>query len=262
MRFKHLIFLIFLLIGLVAWADTALSPTAQLAAAHTDNGQCVVVLHGLSRNSRSMRPIANALSDANYSVLNINYPSRRYPIETLVAEHLRPAIEQPIKRSCAVVHFVTHSMGGILLRYYLRHYRLPILGRVVMLSPPNQGSEVTDVLRDNLLYRWLNGPAGQQLGTDPDSLPQRLGPVQFELGVITGDRSINPILSTWIPREDDGKVSVERAKIQGMRAFLVVHRNHTTIMRQPEVIEHTLCFLQTGYFCDTSDSDTGNAALE
>jgi hypothetical protein len=208
--------------------------------------ECVVLLHGLARSSRSMRKLEKALVEQEYEVINLDYPSTKFPIEHL-AEH---SLHKTLQTHCIgqTVHFVTHSMGGILLRYYLTRYPMPQLGRVVMLSPPNQGSEVVDRLGGLFLFNWLNGPAGQQLGTSPDDLPKRLGPVNFELGVITGNRTINPILSMLISGDDDGKVSIENARIEGMCAFKVVPRSHPLIMRDKKVIADILLFLRIGSF--------------
>ena len=141
-------------------------------------------------------------------------------------------------------------MGGILLRYYLTQEEIPELGRVVMFNPPNKGSEVVDNLRDYWFFKWHDGPAGQQLGTGPDSLPKNLGPVTFPLGIITGN---NPAFydfwaSEMIPGPDDGKVSVESAKIKGMTDFLVLPISHTFIMDDEVVISQTLHFLEHGTF--------------
>ena len=148
------------------------------------------------------------------------------------------------------VHFVTHSMGGVLVRYFLSRHRPENLGRVVMLSPPNQGSEAADHLRDSALYEWFNGPAGQQLVTGPDGLPSQLGPVDFPLGIITGNQHsfFDAWLADVIPGTDDGKVSVERAKVEGMTDFLVLPYSHPFIMNATEVIEQTLHFLSRGRF--------------
>ena len=146
------------------------------------------------------------------------------------------------------IHFVTHSLGGIIVRYYLKNHRIPELGRVVMLSPPNGGSEVVDKFRDNFIFKWLNGPAGQQLGTGKDSLPKKLGGVAFELGVIDGDRSINLFLSIIIPGPDDGKVSVSNAKVEGMKDFIIVHSSHPFIMKNRHAIKQTITFLRQGEF--------------
>jgi hypothetical protein len=139
-------------------------------------------------------------------------------------------------------------MGGILVRAWLSRHRPSNLGRVVMLAPPNAGSEVADKLRDRGFYRWLNGPAGQELGTDPDSVPNTLGPVDFPVGVIAGDRSINWINSMMLPGPDDGKVTVERTRVDGMADHLVIHVTHPFIMKKAEVIEQTLAFLEQGRF--------------
>lgn len=194
-----------------------------------------------------MKKLAARLAREGYAVVNIDYPSTRQRIAALT-EHVLADKLSAIAARAATLHFVTHSMGGILVRHYLAHHRLPGLGRVVMLSPPNQGSEVVDTLRDNALFRWLHGPAGQELGTDPMSVPRQLGPVDFDLGVITGNRVIEPWLAWMIPGESDGKVSVESARVEGMRDFLVVPYSHTFIMQRETVIEHVVRFLRTGRF--------------
>ncbi|MCG6967482.1 MAG: alpha/beta fold hydrolase [Chromatiaceae bacterium] len=212
--------------------------------------ECVALLHGLGRTHRSMADMAEALQAAGYATVSIDYPSREQPIEALADSAVPDSIERCEQLGADRIDFVTHSMGGILLRYYLARHRVALLGRVVMLSPPNRGSEVTDALRNDALYLWYNGPAGQQLGTDPASLPSRLGPVEFPLGVITGDRVAfyDLWLGRMIPGPNDGKVSVARAQVEGMTDFLVLPYGHTFIMDEPEVISQTLHFLRHGRF--------------
>jgi pimeloyl-ACP methyl ester carboxylesterase len=209
--------------------------------------QCVILLHGLARTSRSMQKMATALQQEGYHILNVDYPSREYSIEELAASVIPTAI-----RDCGPkaekIHFVAHSLGAILVRYYLTMNALPSLGRVVMLSPPNQGSEAVDLLKTMSGFHWLNGPAGMQLGTDENSIPLQLPPVDYEVGVITGDRTINFILSWIIPGTDDGKVAVKRAQVAGMADFLVTHHTHPYIMKADDVIEQTLSFLRYGRF--------------
>jgi pimeloyl-ACP methyl ester carboxylesterase len=206
----------------------------------------VVLLHGLARTSGSMNGLEAFLSEQGYHVVNIDYPSRKQQIAEL-ADIVRK--EVVLKTSGAgKVHFITHSLGGIILRYVQRHDPLPNLGRVVMLSPPNQGSEVVDKLGDSWLFELINGPAGKQLGTGENGVVQTLGKVNFELGVITGDRSINWINSLIIPGKDDGKVSIERAKVEGMADFLIVHASHPFIMKDKTVMTQCLHFLRSGKF--------------
>ena len=210
----------------------------------TAHAQCVILLHGLARSSNSMTKMEAALAQ-DYTVINVDYPSREHTVEALSAIAIAPALEK-----CAgnTVNFVTHSMGGILVRHYLTQHPIEQLGRIVMLGPPNQGSEVIDALGDWPGFEWLNGPAGQQLGTQANSLPLALGQVDAEVGIIAGDRTINFILSAIIPAADDGKVAVERTKLNGMKDHIIIHTTHPFMMKNNEVIIQVKHFLANGHF--------------
>ena len=210
--------------------------------------EAVILLHGLARTDRSMAKMAAALEADGFTVLNVDYPSREAKIETLAAQVIAAALADPKLKDASRIHFVTHSMGGILVRQYLKPKRPAHLGRVVMLGPPNQGCEVVDQLGAWWAFSAINGPAGRQLGTGPDSVPNQLGPVDFELGVIAGDRSINWINSLLIPGPDDGKVSIERTKVAGMKAHRVLHVTHPYLMKNAAVIRETIHFLRLGRF--------------
>ncbi len=206
---------------------------------------CVILLHGLARTAHSMYKIKDAL-EKDYRIVNNTYPSRKKKIETLAELAIAPAIE-----TCGDaprIHFVTHSMGGILVRQYLHSNSPKRLGRVVMLGPPNQGSELVDFFDDYRFFELANGPAGSQLGTSADSVPLSLGAVDFDLGVIAGNRSYNLFYSRIIGSENDGKVSVERSKVEGMRDHLVLPVSHTFMMRDIAVIKQIKHFLSTGVF--------------
>ena len=207
----------------------------------------VVLLHGLGRTAKSMVYMAERLAEAGYHVVNIPYPSRKQNIETLV-EDLRKRLAECCLNTESRLHFVTHSLGGIMVRAYLSNNRPDNLGRVVMLSPPNKGSDVVDFIDEYRLFTYFFGPAAAELGTDPNSLPNRLGPADFEVGIITGDRTIDPISSWIIDGDNDGKVSIEQAKLEGMAAFQVVHVSHAFIMKDPGVVSEVIYFLQNGRF--------------
>lgn len=229
----------------------ALLPAATLTVADVqsiDVRQPVVLIHGLARNAQSMEKLAAVLNGSGFQSCNVSYPSTRNTVEASAKQFVLPKIKECLGPYRGPVHFVTHSMGGIIVRYLATHAEHFEIGRVVMLSPPNQGSEVVDVLKDLWLFELINGPAGKQLDTASGSLPNQLGPARFELGVITGDRSINPILSSFIPGPDDGKVSIERAKLAGMTDFLIVHATHPFIMKNDDAIEQTIYFLRRGKF--------------
>jgi len=206
----------------------------------------VVLLHGLARTSKSMHTLEATLQQEGYVVLNMDYPSRKHTIQRLSSIVKGYIDSQSTEED--TLHVVTHSMGGIILRYLQLHDPIDNLGRVVMLSPPNKGSEVVDKLGDLTVFEWINGPAGSQLGTEPDGFVRSLGDVDFELGIITGDRSINLVLSMLIPGKDDGKVSVESAKVSGMKAFKVIHATHPFIMKKACVQRDVISFLRNGIF--------------
>ncbi|MDX1536287.1 esterase/lipase family protein [Arsukibacterium sp.] len=212
---------------------------------------CVVLLHGLARSASAMETMQQALDAAGYHTVNVDYPSRKHAIEALVTMAIPPALaqcrEQQSKQS-DVIHFVTHSMGGILLRQYLQGNVIANLGRVVMMGPPNQGSQVVDNIKDIPGFKAFNGPAGMQLGTGEQDVPKQLGPVNFELGIIAGTSSINLILSNFLPNPDDGKVSVENTKVQGMCALVTVNVSHPFLMKRQKVIKQVLHFLAAGKF--------------
>jgi triacylglycerol lipase len=219
-----------------------------LMANAVDKSECVILLHGLCRTSRSMVPMERALTQAGYQLFNVDYPSRTAKVEKLSEDAIGPAVEICQKAGATKIHFVTHSLGGILVRSYLACHQIPNLGRVVMLGPPNQGSEVVDKLGASWIFKKLNGPAGNELGTDTSSIPDQLGPANFCVGIIAGDRSINWINSLLIPGPDDGKVSVERAKLSGMADFVCLHAAHPFLMRNRHAIRQTIHFLRTGCF--------------
>ncbi|WP_299024858.1 alpha/beta fold hydrolase [uncultured Sulfitobacter sp.] len=207
--------------------------------------RCVVLLHGLARTETSFALMEAALEAEGWRVVRPGYPSTEAPIEELTRQTLPAAVAE-----CGTpkVDFVTHSMGGILLRQWVAEVGPDRVGRAVMLGPPNQGSEIIDELQDVIAFDWINGPAGMQMGTGEGSLPRSLPAVNFELAVIAGSQSLNPYFSTLLPGPDDGKVAVSSTRVDGMSAHMTLPVTHTFMMNNPRVITQTVNFLRSGRF--------------
>ncbi len=228
-------------------AFSTLLVNGSLSAA-SEAAECVVVLHGMGRTHSSMAKIEARLVKEGYGVLNSSYDSTSDLITTLAESAVGAGVQYCEQQNANIIHFVTHSLGGILVRAYLQDREISRLGRIVMLAPPNQGSEVADLLQGYGAYELAMGPAGQALSTKPGGFLSQLKPIVGEIGIIAGNSTSDPWFSPLIPGEDDGKVSVERAKLEEMKDFLVVDSGHTFIMRNDEVIEQIIYFLAQGKF--------------
>jgi hypothetical protein len=181
-----------------------------------------------------------------FHVVNETYPSRDFPIKVLAKTAIDFALPKCPKNMR--VNFVTHSLGGILLRQYLSLYDIPDLHRVVMLAPPNKGSEVVDTLKNVVGFHFFYGDAGLQLGTGEMSVPNRLGAANFDVGIIAGNKSINWMLSTMIPGVDDGKVSVGSTRLEGLGDHIDMPVTHSFMMKNSAVFGQAVYYLKNGKF--------------
>ena len=221
------------------------------AASARAETQCVILLHGLTKDSRSLRPLQHQLIDAGYYVANIDYPSRQKPIAELADLAVSAGLKQCARVNARPVNFVTHSLGGLLVRHYLERHSVAHLNRVVMLAPPNHGSRVGDILSCIPYIKDINGPAGRQLGTGAGSVPLQLGRAAFNLGIIAGNRSLNPLASSLLAGQDDGRITVESARLPGMCSFLVLPQTHGGIAADEQAIFQAVQYLNRGYFTDS-----------
>ena len=212
------------------------------------NGPGVVLLHGIARTARSLRKLERSLQQAGFATLNLDYASRRKPLEAL-AEDIHPEVGAFAEACAGPIHFVTHSMGGLLARVYLARHRPARLGRVVMLGTPNGGSEVANLLKSFPLYRAFYGPAGQQLTTRGDAALASLPSIDYPVGVVAGVRTLDPIASYFIlPRPNDGRVSVQSSKLDRMTDHVTVKTPHNGLVRHAAATAQTIAFLRAGRF--------------
>ena len=250
MTFKHLIKLfssLILLLVIGCARQPSIEQDISDLVSNKVNSGTVILLHGLWRDNRAMIPMEDYLVKQGFNVYNISYPSNKYPIEELVTNYLRPKIDRITKENPnEEVHFVTHSMGGILVRQYMLNHDQLNLGRVVMLSPPNKGTELSDLATTMSLE--FPGPAGEQLSSDENSWVNSLGPVDFDLGVIAGNYNSNWLTSWILEGDDDGVVTVQSTQVTGMRDFLVLPEKHFRIRKLPIAMQQTLHFIQNGVF--------------
>jgi triacylglycerol lipase len=215
----------------------------------------VVLLHGWGRSERAMWLMKRRFTDAGFAAHAIGYDSRDQSIKQIVAQ-----VDAAIDACCAglgQINFVTHSLGGIILRAWAEENGSERIARAVMLSPPNHGSAIIDMLGS---LRAVLGPAGSDLGAHDDSAPNRLnalGPVKFELGVIAGDRSMNPIGSWILDGPDDGTVSVDSARVEGMKDFLVMSATHSFMNYDEDVALQAVRFMDTGAFSRATNEGDG-----
>lgn len=220
--------------------------TAPNGAETNGEGEWVFLLHGIFRSPRSMAKIEKNLGERGYRVINFGYPSTRESIED-IADLLNREV-QKLPPGRGRVHFVTHSLGGIVVRYYLAHYSCPNVGRVVMIAPPNRGSTLAAYLGRWMPYRWVFGRAGQQVAGAPDSYPLLLPPPRAEFGVIAGGLGNEVGINPFIPGDNDGTVKVEETKLPGMKDFILLKGQHSTLLSQRVVSENVLSFLSNGRF--------------
>ncbi len=217
-----------------------------LATAGVAEARCVILLHGLGRSDKSLLLLQGVLSRQGYQVVSSAYPTDKAPLQDLVG-YADAAVAEC--REPETVDFVTHSMGGILLRVWaLKGENTARIGRAVMLAPPNQGSELADILLRSDTLAWLRGPSAIQLGTSGEAIAAQLPGVAFELGVIAGNDPNNPLTALLIPGENDGLVSVESTRVEGMNDHIVLPVGHTMIMNSPVVIFEVQSFLAQGHF--------------
>jgi len=216
--------------------------------APTRHLECVVLLHGLWRSALSMKALEWGLSEAGFAVVNPSYPSLSHPIQELARIAVDEGLAGCREQGLGIIHFVTHSLGGILVRQYLAYGAIPGLHRVVMLGPPNQGSQVADFIASVDALELVMPDIVEQLGTGEKSIPRQLGPVTFELGIIAGTSNGRAMLPGFPEVASDGTVAVAETIVPGMLDFLEMPVGHTFMMWNEAVLEQVIHFLSYGAF--------------
>lgn len=210
--------------------------------------QSIILLHGFGGHPLQTALLARRLCASGYDVANLGYPSWRWPIARIL-DHLHQRIASTTPEAPAV-HFVGHSMAGLLLRAYLARHRPPRLGRVVMLGTPHGGSELADLCYRLHLDRPILNQAGALLRTQRDPAIQALfGKIDYPLGIIAGDRPMTGALPALLFRApNDGKVSVAATHCPGQSDHMVMPVAHTAMIYSRPVADQVAHFLRDGRF--------------
>jgi triacylglycerol lipase len=218
------------------------------AASPKSEPDCVVLLHGIGMRSYVMKRLESALRADGYRVVNFSYPSRRMSFEELAGTYLPAQLHKHDVARAPRLHFVTHSLGSLVVRKLIQDARPAHLGRVVMIGPPNHGSTAADAAQENALLRKFLGGNLLRLGTGDDAIVRTLGPADFDVGIIAGEVPVNPVFGKVLAGKNDGAVTVESARLEGMRDFIVVPYSHTVMLWRREVIDQARAFLREGKF--------------
>jgi len=229
-------------------ANSARIDSVLFASKVLNNTECVVLVHGLWRDGFSMSSIANDLEEHGYQTISADYPSTQENIPDLVQGYLSKSFDGCVQTGAEKVHFVSHSMGGILIRQFLQDRTLPTGSKVVMLSPPNQGSELSDKFGDTWWYQWVVGPAGVSLSTKQNGIISKLKEIDVSVGIIAAYRDWSYWPEAWLPQPNDGTVSVESMKLAEMDDFIMIYSGHGFMRYNDEVQNQIRQFLAVGEF--------------
>ena len=234
---------------LASCATNSMHSDSALSISNAPEGkECVVLVHGLWRSGFAMRSIANDLEDHGYQTVSVDYPSTQNEIPELVQNYLIGGYDECVQTGAEKIHLVSHSMGGILIRHFLQDFTLPIGSRVVMLSPPNQGSELSERFGDTWWYQWAVGPAGVSLSSKQQGIITQLAEIDEPVGIIAAYRDWSLWPDEWLPQPNDGTVSVESMKLAEMDDFILVNSGHAMMRFNDEVQGQIRQFLALGKF--------------
>jgi len=238
-----------IIISTISLAATVAFIVANAFFIHNDdeagNKEIIVLLHGLGRSNTSMWLLGARLEDAGFYVQRVEYSSLHQSPDEILTE-ISSQINQCCQKHDQSVHFVGHSLGGLMVRAYLQNNKVDKLGRVVLLGTPNKGTEAADHFSNSWLMDIL-GPTAKALGTDDKSFPNSLKAPYYPVGIVAGEVR-SELNDPVIPGKDDGLVSVEATKIDAMTDFIIIETGHSMMRYDREVADQTIEFIKSGVF--------------
>ena len=211
------------------------------------HSKTIVLIHGIHGERSDLSLLNEKLQQKGFKTYNFHYPSTKYPIEKLSSNYLKPFLAK-LNSQNQSISFLTHSMGGILLRHYLYKNKDIDIEKIIMLAPPNKGSDLVDIFGNNFIFKKRYGPAGQQIGTDLEQNLHLSNLEEYKVGIIAGDKTDHPYFSIFIPGKDDGKVALTNTFIDSDFDFLIVPCGHETILKSKIVLRAVDNYLKKGEF--------------
>lgn len=234
------------LLGFLVW-NMATVDTTEQHKSDTEGERWVILIHGVLSSPLSMLKIENALKDSGYKTINFEYSSRKEPIDTVISRlHKEITGISGTGKNIGSINFVTHSFGGIIVRHYLEKHEVDNLGRFVMIAPPNKGSEWSSILLEIPFFDWLLGSASQNLKPEDISI----SPPPCEFGIISGKSGLETGFNPLLDGDNDGTVTVEETRLEGMKDFIVITGQHTVLLGLDKTVKNVLAFLETGNFIE------------
>ncbi|MGK0189380.1 MAG: triacylglycerol lipase [Verrucomicrobiales bacterium] len=221
---------------------------AKVPRVRASSGDYVILVHGFSWAKPPLRTLGRNLHKEGFHTIEIHYPIRSISMLEVVQDYILPAVKEHCTDPERRIHFVGHSMGCIMIRKLLKEHAFDQLGRVVLLAAPNKGTEIADIFSKTPVIGKMLGEAVEQVGTEPESVPNQLGPVDYSPGIIMGTRSDFPIFPEIIPGDDDGVVRVDSGPVDGMAELITLPTTHIRMPSTRIACAQTSHFLRTGKF--------------
>ncbi len=236
------LFLLFISIALVYFVETR--DLRLQSAWETSSGENVVLVHGILRGSSSMNKIKIEFIRQGFSVTGFDYTKKDGSIEE-ISDSLHKKIKKFPKGK---IHFVTHSMGAVIVRSYISKYKPRNIGRVVMIAPPNNGSVYAAVLLHLPFFEKIFGRSGMDIAEGENCIVNSLPVPEFEFGVIAGGTGYEIGLNPFLKGDNDGTVLLKETIIEGMADFMQIKGQHSFLLFNNEVISESINFIKNGKF--------------
>ncbi|NNC63971.1 MAG: alpha/beta hydrolase [Gammaproteobacteria bacterium] len=202
----------------------------------------IVVVHGLYMPGSELFLLRRRLTRAGFAATQFRYRTIIQNVDRSAAALAEYVAATPGD----TVHFVGHSLGGIVILKMIEHYGVERIGRIVSLGSPFRGS-----ISANNLRRLPGGKCllGRAMAQANEEAAERTWSGARELGVIAGDhaRGMGRVIGV-LPKPNDGTVTVDETRLPGATDHIVLPVTHLSMLWSADVAEQVIAFLRDGHF--------------